>query len=71
MCAIGLAVLLLAAPVLFAAGVVSGEPGPPATAVAVGLVAAVGGGKLAAVVWGLASRFLARTELRRAAASLD
>jgi hypothetical protein len=66
-----LAVLMIVAPVLLAAGVVSWEPGSLATAVAAGLAAVVGAVKSTAVVGGLAARFVAGFRPQSAAVAVD
>ena len=66
---VAIAVVLLGLPVLVVSGLV---PGGAAFAwVAASLAAVTGGGKLAAVAWGLGARFLAAPRLRTAEARID
>ena len=64
-----LAVVLLALPVLVAGGLVPG--GAVFAGVAASLAAVTGGGKLAAVAWGLGARLAASPRLRTAEARID
>lgn len=64
-----LAVVLLTLPVLVAAGLVPADA--VFTGVAASLVAVTGGGKLAAVAWGLGALLLASPGPRTAGARID
>ena len=66
----GLAVLLLSLPALLALGVAPSN-GAVFAWLAASLAAVSGGGKLAAVIWGLAARFLASPELGTAASPTE
>ena len=52
-----LACVLPLVPVLVASGLANGLIGPPVAGAAAGLAAVFGGGKLAAVAWGLVGRW--------------
>jgi hypothetical protein len=68
---LGMALALVLLPIAFGLGV-GNESFPEQVAVGLGTLAAVSAGvKLAAVAWGLWSRFTARPESQLATASLD